>query len=772
MKKRNLKAIAFGLAVATTLTTGAPAFASGEVSSTPDTTPITEAAPTAEAPDNAEVPAPAEPLTPADSEADTAAPVPAAATEAAAPAEAPKETGSAPAPAEAEKPETAHTVEFVINGASKSVTYKSADEPIADRTNQGAPGESGSVLTKAYFIGWSPDKDYETNSDAKLYYSSEKVAALIQDGVTKLYPIYFSRTAILGLNSPDSGNAAYIDRELTDDQVVPDAELHREDTVKEDHRITVKYDETKTDYSVVLTSSFDLNKMVSHWLYTGNGSTIMTNTQGDKGSSAKDAKYTHVDLNVTLSDELLLADALKLTFNGYYFQPYMVFDAETGQKFEIEEVQGADKTDISELVSSTSPETTFTVKNVGQTKKLTVRTILRSNWGFGGKPIIDVDARKVETTKMVLSATNATISKDTAKKMVGAGSVAAVSGVVNGYVKMPNAGFGPFSFSLDEKIRDIVAKHPLAIQFRAGLVTFDKNSKAIGDAGEQNLGASRVAYSGSLSEDSFNDNIKPSAAAMGDTIADAPDTFVTDEGITYRFKGWNTQADGEGDAFTETTEVTEDLTVYAIWEMETVSETTEKKGRVIVRFLDTEGNSLSSDIEAEHDIVVSTTVTKKAGTKVISEETTPTDAAYDVTAHRQDTLTVNGVKYVFKEAQGAPIAGKITEGLNEVRFIYEKEKAPESNDQPPVNPDEQPNNPEEKPNKPEEKPNKPEEKPNSDAPNIKPDTAPNTVKPEVKASQSPKTGVESHIALYGIAAASAFTALLGTARKKSESAED
>jgi uncharacterized repeat protein (TIGR02543 family) len=37
-------------------------------------------------------------------------------------------------------------------------------------------------------------------------------------------------------------------------------------------------------------------------------------------------------------------------------------------------------------------------------------------------------------------------------------------------------------------------------------------------------------------------------------------------GKTYTFKSWNTKADGSGSTFTATTDVTEDITVYAIWE--------------------------------------------------------------------------------------------------------------------------------------------------------------------------------------------------------------
>ena len=52
-----------------------------------------------------------------------------------------------------------------------------------------------------------------------------------------------------------------------------------------------------------------------------------------------------------------------MTFVGSYFQPYMAFDTVTRDKFEIKEVTGADKWDITELVSNTTPNVNFTIKN-------------------------------------------------------------------------------------------------------------------------------------------------------------------------------------------------------------------------------------------------------------------------------------------------------------------------------------------------------------------------------------------------------------------------
>ena len=46
----------------------------------------------------------------------------------------------------------------------------------------------------------------------------------------------------------------------------------------------------------------------------------------------------------------------------------------------------------------------------------------------------------------------------------------------------------------------------------------------------------------------------------------------------YTFKGWNTKADGSGDAFTATTDVTDNMTVYAQWKVNTTYTVTYKDG--------------------------------------------------------------------------------------------------------------------------------------------------------------------------------------------------
>lgn len=414
-------------------------------------------------------------------------------------------------------------------------------------------------MSKKYFIGWSDVSDYTRNDSGKLYYGYEPVSRLIEYNVSALYPAFLSRLEVTTFKN----NGFYINLGKTDADTVPGSAINTElDTTVDDHNINLYFDESKDKYEINLDSSFDLDKVLAHWLYSGNGSTIMTNTQGDQGSSRKNAKYTHVDLNVTIPDEVDVPDELNLTFVGSYFQPYMALDTATRNKFEIKEVTGSEKWNLTELVSNSSPSVTFTIKNPNKSRKITLRTIVRTNTGFGGKIIPRLSAKDIENEKMkLISNTNLTISKNKALDMLKTSKTAKITGIVDGFVKMP------LFFGVDilsSSIPKIEAETPVSISYSASSVKFDKNSAAVGDTGAQDLGKSNVAYNGSLKGDSLNDGVKPAAGVEGDTIADSPAPFIVG-GVTYTFKEWNTKADGTGNKFDENTPVTGPITVYAIY---------------------------------------------------------------------------------------------------------------------------------------------------------------------------------------------------------------
>ena len=104
----------------------------------------------------------------------------------------------------------------------------------------------------------------------------------------------------------------------------------------------------------------------------------------------------------------------------------------------------------------------------------------------------------------------------------------------------------------------------VTLNFVYNKVKFNKNSASFEGAAEQDLGTVNVVNNNTIDGDSLNKGTKPTKETVGDSMpADLSD--VVANGKTYKFKGWNTQADGQGQSFTGATTVTKDQTVYAVW---------------------------------------------------------------------------------------------------------------------------------------------------------------------------------------------------------------
>jgi len=95
-------------------------------------------------------------------------------------------------------------------------------------------------------------------------------------------------------------------------------------------------------------------------------------------------------------------------------------------------------------------------------------------------------------------------------------------------------------------------------------VKFNKNSSTLEKA-EQDLGLVNVINGNTIDGDSLNSGTKPAKNKVGDSMP-ADLSNIVANGKTYKFKEWNTSADGRGQKFTGSTTVTKDQTVYAIWE--------------------------------------------------------------------------------------------------------------------------------------------------------------------------------------------------------------
>lgn len=462
---------------------------------------------------------------------------------------------------------------FVVNGSEKAVTFASPDETIGGSDNRGVAGESGGSTNKKYFIGWSTVASNNFNNESPLWYSSEKVGEAFPDGVdlsTKLYPVYFDR----GFGVSITGKA-YIDKDYTGRRIVANADDDqiKEDSLNNNKREIVIYYEDGKNYEINLDSSFEINKKLASWLYSRNGHTIMTNTQSGvestaKASSSGDAKYTFTDLNVSLNasnDNFEIPTEYKLTFNGYYYQPYMVIDTDTREALVIKETNKSGKGSFDGLVTE-NPEVTFTVLNPNKVKNITIRTILRSNSGLGGVYIPGISAETIGNTDMELKSNSSIMIKnEKARAMSDITDFAEANGIINGYVKMPYTSFFGVSISLDTVISDIVANYPVVIKFVYPKVNFDSRKSTItGKQSDDFIAEKKGSYNSGLNEDSIADNMPANPENFERTETVKGKTVK----VTYKFKGWNTSQDGSGAYFTGATKLRGDVKVYGIWERE------------------------------------------------------------------------------------------------------------------------------------------------------------------------------------------------------------
>ncbi|MCY7191309.1 MucBP domain-containing protein [Streptococcus gallolyticus] len=115
---------------------------------------------------------------------------------------------------------------------------------------------------------------------------------------------------------------------------------------------------------------------------------------------------------------------------------------------------------------------------------------------------------------------------------------------------------------------------------------------------------------------------------------------ITYNGHVYRIDPTATEGNETGTIVEGTTEVT------YVYELVT--------GDVVVHYVDKDGNPIADD--------------------VVDEEATPVNDEYDTTDHRPTTITVDGVTYHLVESElPSNEIGKVSEGVTEVTYIYQKE---------------------------------------------------------------------------------------------------
>lgn len=113
--------------------------------------------------------------------------------------------------------------------------------------------------------------------------------------------------------------------------------------------------------------------------------------------------------------------------------------------------------------------------------------------------------------------------------------------------------------------------------------------------------------------------------------------------------------------------------------VETSETTSETKGSVTIKYVDTEGNEIKNPYALVTDGVVSTTKTtttltdgKETDKQVV---TTPTGLTYDTTTQKPETIDFKDNTYTFKEVKDDGVEqGNVVEGHTIITYIYEKAK--------------------------------------------------------------------------------------------------
>ena len=138
------------------------------------------------------------------------------------------------------------------------------------------------------------------------------------------------------------------------------------------------------------------------------------------------------------------------------------------------------------------------------------------------------------------------------------------------------------------------------------------------------------------------DNGKPGTAYNTADNGMKPERIKTAEGKVYQLVPESTEGEETGEVESGTTK--EVTYVYK-----------EVKGNVVVKYEDTEGNSLADDEQDETDASL--------------------NVKYDTADHKKESITKDGVKYYLtaKELKdGSKETGDVVEGTTEVTYVYEK----------------------------------------------------------------------------------------------------
>lgn len=451
------------------------------------------------------------------------------------------------------------TVTFVTNHKPDvTVNFTSGDQRLDHDSNVNF-GDSGHGSSKAYFIGLSDVPNYN-GKNGNFVYKHEPIKNLFPNGIQpgqKVYAAYLDVTAAMYLSNKIQGDVAINKAIAAQDYLYNDLKVKSEvENAKKEITFYSKNENINENLQLGGVS-LGLNPFLmaiaryspTHYFQPGTMEHYPT-TKEEELNDPTNKNYTYMDLHVKLDPRVKLNSTLDFNFRSYAFKPHMVLN------------KNNEKLDANFTITNGNPESRITFNSDKVIDgEFTIRVRLRSEQDIPNATAKDIS----EDSKLISNKNdNFIIPKEEIDKIAaGEAKPIEIKGYVDGWAKLYETSLFGFKLGGPQAIPKKQAKD-ITLNFVYNKVKFNKNSALFEGAAEQDLGTVNVVNNNTIDGDSLNKGTKPTKETVGDSMpADLSD--VVANGKTYKFKGWNTQANGQGQSFTGATTVTEDQTVYAVW---------------------------------------------------------------------------------------------------------------------------------------------------------------------------------------------------------------
>ena len=451
------------------------------------------------------------------------------------------------------------TVTFVTNHKPDvTVNFTSGDQRLDHDSNVNF-GDSGHGSSKAYFIGLSDVPNYN-GKNGNFVYKHEPIKNLFPNGIQpgqKVYAAYLDVTAAMYLSNKIQGDVAINKAIAAQDYLYNDLKVKSEvENAKKEITFYSKNENINENLQLGGVS-LGLNPFLmaiaryspTHYFQPGTMEHYPT-TKEEELNDPTNKNYTYMDLHVKLDPRVKLNSTLDFNFRSYAFKPHMVLN------------KNNEKLDANFTITNGNPESRITFNSDKVIDgEFTIRVRLRSEQDIPNATAKDIS----EDSKLISNKNdNFIIPKEEIDKIAaGEAKPIEIKGYVDGWAKLYETSLFGFKLGGPQAIPKKQAKD-ITLNFVYNKVKFNKNSASFEGAAEQDLGTVNVVNNNTIDGDSLNKGTKPTKENVGDSMpADLSD--VVANGKTYKFKGWNTQANGQGQSFTGATTVTEDQTVYAVW---------------------------------------------------------------------------------------------------------------------------------------------------------------------------------------------------------------